>query len=143
LYLHGSGYMAGSAFGYRPLAGSLADAAATSVLVPDYRLAPEHPFPAAVEDAMRTYLWMLDTGTAAAQVTVAGDSSGAGLVMSLLLTLKQQGLPCQAPRCCYAHGLTWLWTARTPCRKNSTRSGVRPPVTTSLGTRRTNQWSAR
>jgi epsilon-lactone hydrolase len=92
LHLHGGAYMAGSAFGYRPLTGCLADAARTGVLVPDYRLAPEHPFPAAVEDAMRAYLWMLDQGTDAAQVAVTGDSAGAGLVLSLLLTLRQQGL---------------------------------------------------
>jgi epsilon-lactone hydrolase len=92
LHLHGGAYMTGSAFGYRPLAGCLADAAGAGVLVPDYRLAPEHPFPAAVEDAMRAYLWMLDQGTDAAQVAVSGDSSGAGLVLSLLLTLRQQGL---------------------------------------------------
>jgi epsilon-lactone hydrolase len=92
LYLHGGGYSSGSAFGYRPLTGCLADAAGAGVLVPDYRLAPEHPFPAAVEDAERAYLWMLDQGTDAAQVTMAGDSAGAGLVLSLLLSLRHQGL---------------------------------------------------
>ena len=92
LHLHGGAYLTGSAFGYRPLAGCLADAAGAGVLVPDYRLAPEHPFPAAVEDAMRAYLWMLDQGTGAAQVAVTGDSAGAGLVLSLLLTLRQQRL---------------------------------------------------
>jgi epsilon-lactone hydrolase len=92
LFLHGGGYMTGSAFGYRPLTGCLADAAGTGVLVPDYRLAPEYPFPAAVQDAVRAYLWMLAQGTDAAKVTVAGDSAGAGLVLSLLLTLRQEGL---------------------------------------------------
>ena len=92
LYLHGGGYISGSAFGYRPMTGCLADAAGAGVLVPDYRLAPEYPFPAAVEDAARAYLWMLDQGTDAARVTVAGDSAGAGLVLSLLLTLRHQGL---------------------------------------------------
>jgi acetyl esterase/lipase len=91
LYLHGGGHVAGSAFGYRPLAGALADAAGTSVVVPDYRLAPEHPFPAAVEDAMRAYLWTRDRG--ATRIIVAGDSSGCGLVLSLLLSLKQRNLP--------------------------------------------------
>jgi acetyl esterase/lipase len=94
LYLHGGGHVAGSAFGYRPLAGCLADTAGTGVVVPDYRLAPEHPFPAAVEDAVRAYTWMLDRG--AARVIVAGDSSGCGLVLSLLLSLKQRGLPMPA-----------------------------------------------
>jgi epsilon-lactone hydrolase len=96
LYLHGGGYMTGSAFGYRPMTGCLADAAGAGVLVPDYRLAPEYPFPAAVEDAARAYLWMLDQGTDPARITVAGDSAGAGLVLSLVLTLRHQGL--QLPR---------------------------------------------
>jgi acetyl esterase/lipase len=93
LHLHGGGYIVGSAFGYRPLAGALAVAADTGVLVPDYRLAPEHPFPAAIEDAVSAYRWMLDRGISPADVTICGDSSGGGLVVSVLLTLKQRGLP--------------------------------------------------
>jgi acetyl esterase/lipase len=67
-------------------------------------LAPEHPFPAALEDALRCYLWMLDQGTSPQEVTLAGDSSGDGLVMSVLAGLKQQELPCLAARCCSASG---------------------------------------
>jgi acetyl esterase/lipase len=93
LYLHGGGYVVGSAFGYQPHAGALAAAAQTGVLVPDYRLAPEHPFPAAVEDALSAYHWLLDQGVPPERVTVAGDSAGGGLVMSVLLTLKREGEP--------------------------------------------------
>ncbi len=93
LYLHGGGYVAGSAYGYRPLAGALAAAAETGALVPEYRLAPEHPFPAALEDALATYLWILDRGTDPRQIALAGDSSGGGLALSLLLSLRQQELP--------------------------------------------------
>lgn len=93
LLLHGGGGVSGSAFGYRHLASALAMAADTGVVVPDFRLAPEHPFPAALEDALRTYVWMLDSGVPAERVVVAGDSSGGGLVMSLLLTLQRQDLP--------------------------------------------------
>ena len=91
LYLHGGGHVAGSAFGYRPLVGALAEQAGTGVVVPDYRLAPEHPFPAAVEDAVRAYQWMLDRGSP--RVIVAGDSSGCSLVLSFLLSAGQQRLP--------------------------------------------------
>jgi epsilon-lactone hydrolase len=91
LYLHGGGHAAGSAFGYRPLAGALADSAGTGVVVPDYRLAPEHPFPASLEDAMRAYHWLLGRG--ATRIIVAGDSSGCGLALSLMLSLKQRELP--------------------------------------------------
>ena len=93
LHLHGGGYTLGSAFGYRALAGALAMAADAGVLVPDYRLAPEHQFPAAIEDVLSAYRWMLDAGVPADDVTLCGDSSGGGLVVSVLLTLKQRGLP--------------------------------------------------
>lgn len=93
LYLHGGAHSMGSAFGYRPLTGALAVAADVVVLVPEYRLAPEHPFPAALDDAQRAYLWLLDQGVRPDQITVAGDSSGASLAMSLLLRLRQLDLP--------------------------------------------------
>ena len=60
---HGGGFVLGSAFGYRALAGALASAAGASALVPEFRLAPEHPFPAALDDARRAYQWMLERGT--------------------------------------------------------------------------------
>jgi epsilon-lactone hydrolase len=93
LFLHGGGYVMGSAFGYRHMAGALAMAAEAKVVVPEYRLAPEHPFPAALEDAQRAYLWMVESGTDPRQITVAGDSAGSGLALAVMLTLKQDGLP--------------------------------------------------
>ncbi|WP_433159476.1 alpha/beta hydrolase fold domain-containing protein [Kribbella sp. CA-247076] len=93
LHLHGGGFVLGSAYGYRALAGALAVATGSGVLVPDYRLAPEHPFPAALDDARNAYLWMLEQGVPPDELIVTGDSSGGGLVMSLLLVLHEQGLP--------------------------------------------------
>jgi acetyl esterase/lipase len=93
LYFHGGGHVMGSAFGHTPLIGALALAADARVLAPEYRLAPEHPFPADLEDATRGYQWLLDSGTACEQIVVAGDSAGCGVVMALLLSLKQQGGP--------------------------------------------------
>lgn len=90
LYLHGGGYMVGSAYGYRPLVGALVAAAGVDALVPDFRLAPEHPFPAAVEDALSAYRWLAGQRSA---IVLAGDSAGAGLICSLLVTLRAQGLP--------------------------------------------------
>ncbi|MDT0306219.1 alpha/beta hydrolase fold domain-containing protein [Streptomyces sp. DSM 44917] len=93
LYLHGGGYTMGSAYGYRSLAGALCAAAGTAALLPEYRLAPENPYPAAVEDAVRAYRWMLERAPGADSLAVAGDSSGGGLVLCLLAALKREGLP--------------------------------------------------
>jgi monoterpene epsilon-lactone hydrolase len=95
LYLHGGGHMSGSAFGYRHLAGAIAVAAQAPALVVDYRLAPEHPYPAAVQDAVNAYLWLRDPGDQG-KIVVAGDSSAGGLVMSVLLALRERGLPVPA-----------------------------------------------
>ncbi len=96
LHLHGGGFAMGSAYGYRALAGALALNTGSGVLVPDYRLAPEHPFPAALEDARSAYLWLLEQDIPAAEIIVSGDSSGGGLLISLLLSLRDQGLPLPA-----------------------------------------------
>ena len=93
ILLHGGGFVLGSAFGYRPLAGALGAAAGTGVLVPDFRLAPEHPHPAALDDALASYLWLLEQGVEPGTVAVCGDSAGGGLAMALLLALKDRDLP--------------------------------------------------
>ena len=93
LYLHGGGYVAGSAFGHRHLAGAIATAAHADAVIVDYRLAPEHPHPAAVHDAMNAYLWLLDSGTRPGTIIVVGDSSGGGLAMSLLIALRDRDMP--------------------------------------------------
>ncbi|MEV6639098.1 alpha/beta hydrolase fold domain-containing protein [Amycolatopsis sp. NPDC051371] len=93
LHLHGGGYISGSAFGYRPLAGALAAATGATVLVPDYRLAPEHPFPAALDDAFRAYRWLLDQGADPSELAISGDSAGGGLAVSLMVKLAREGLP--------------------------------------------------
>lgn len=91
--LHGGGFVLGSAFGYRPLAGALGSAAGTGVLVPDFRLAPEHPHPAALDDALASYRWLLEQGVEPESISVCGDSAGGGLAMALLLALKDRELP--------------------------------------------------
>ena len=96
LYLHGGGYMIGSARSRAPMASELARNAGATVVSIDYRLAPEHPFPAAVEDALAAYRGLLDSGTPADSVVVAGDSAGGGLAVVLLLAARDAGLPLPA-----------------------------------------------
>jgi monoterpene epsilon-lactone hydrolase len=96
LYLHGGGNVLGSAYGYRPLVGALVAAAVTGALVPDYRLAPEHPCPAAIDDALAAYRWLAARCGNPPGVVLAADSSGAGLALAVLLTLKRTGEPMPA-----------------------------------------------
>lgn len=94
LYLHGGGYNGGSPRSHGELAVRLARAAGMAAVVPEYRLAPEHPFPAALEDALTTYRWLLERhdGDASA-IAVAGDSAGGGLAVAICLALRDEGEP--------------------------------------------------
>ncbi len=85
LFLHGGGYAIGSPSLYRHLTWRLAQAACARVLAIDYRLAPEHPFPAALDDALVAYRWLLSSGADPRQIAVIGDSAGGGLGFALLL----------------------------------------------------------
>jgi monoterpene epsilon-lactone hydrolase len=143
LYLHCGGYMTGSAFGYRPMTGCLTDAAKAGVVVPDYRLAPEYPFPAAVEDAVRAYLWMLDQGTDAARVTVTGDSAGRDSSSRSCSPSGVRVCRCPGPPCSSARGPTSVRPTAMACQPSWTGSGACPPGTTSPGIRRTTRSSAR
>ena len=100
LYLHGGGYVIGSPRSHRHLAAAIARAAGTRALLLDYRLAPEHPFPAALEDAVAAYQWLLRDGISPTRVVVAGDSAGGGLTVATLLALRDRGLPRPAAGVC-------------------------------------------
>jgi acetyl esterase/lipase len=93
LYLHGGGYVIGSCGTIRPLASQLAAASRAPLLTVDYRLAPENRFPAAVEDALHAYEWLLGRGVAPQRVAVGGDSAGGGLAVATLLAARDRGLP--------------------------------------------------
>ncbi len=100
LYLHGGYYLLGSLRSCRNVAGNIAAAARARALVIDYRLAPEHPFPAALEDALSAYDRLLAQETQSRQVTLVGDSAGGGLVLATLLALREQGKPLPAGAVC-------------------------------------------
>jgi acetyl esterase/lipase len=96
LFLHGGAFVVGSPRHYRHVTWRIASAARARVLALDYRLAPEHPFPAALEDAVTAYHWLLAEGADPQRVAVMGDSAGGGLVFSLLLRLRDEGSPLPA-----------------------------------------------
>jgi acetyl esterase/lipase len=101
LYIHGGGFTAGTVVAYRGLASRYGNAARARVLSFDYRLAPEEPFPAALEDCVRAYLWLtLDHGTPPHRIGLVGDSAGGNLVIATLVQLRDIGEPLPAAAVC-------------------------------------------
>jgi acetyl esterase/lipase len=96
LYLHGGGYTLGSPKSHRHLVGLISIESGLPIFSADYRLAPEHPFPAAVEDGVAAYKGLLDSGIAPDKLAIAGDSAGGGLTMATLLGARDKGLPMPA-----------------------------------------------
>ncbi len=99
-YLHGGGYAIGSIKTHRELISRLSRAAGARALAIDYRLAPEHPFPAALDDATAAYRWLLSTGVDPAAIVIAGDSAGGGLTVATLVALRDAGDPLPAAAVC-------------------------------------------
>jgi monoterpene epsilon-lactone hydrolase len=95
-YLHGGAYMVGSIKTHREIGSRISRAAAAQVLLIDYRLAPENPFPAAVEDSVAAYRWLLSTGVNPAQAVIAGESAGGGLTVATLVALRDAVEPLPA-----------------------------------------------
>jgi monoterpene epsilon-lactone hydrolase len=121
LYLHGGAYVSGSIITHRRLAAKLAVAARTSTLIVEYRLAPEDPFPAAVEDALQCYL-ALRCGHPDTSIAIAGDSAGGGLALALCLRLRDGGFDSPA-----ALALLSPWTDLTLSNKtHETNAAVDP-----------------
>jgi acetyl esterase/lipase len=100
LFLHGGGYVSGSLQSHRHMVAQAGREARARTLALDYRLAPEHPFPAAVEDAVAGYRFLLSRGFSANYIAVGGDSAGGGLTVALLVSLRDAGLPLPACAWC-------------------------------------------
>ena len=93
LYIHGGAYVLGSCESHRKLVTHMARAAGVEAVMPEYRLAPEHPFPAGVEDTVAAYRALLDQGYEPGDVFISGDSAGGGLLTAALLQLRHDGVP--------------------------------------------------
>jgi len=126
LYLHGGGYVMGSPNTHRSLGGEVSRAAQAVVLMVDYRLAPESPFPAAVDDSVAAFEWLLAQGSKPQNLAVAGDSAGGGLAAATLLALRDRKLPLPKAAVCISP-----WSDLT-CTNDSykTRAAADPMVTT-------------
>ena len=100
LYLHGGGYVTGSIASHRGMAANLSRSTGCRALIIDYRLAPENPYPAQLEDGYTAYRWLLDIGVDASSIIVAGDSAGGGLTVATLVAARDTGDPLPAAGVC-------------------------------------------
>jgi acetyl esterase/lipase len=100
LHLHGGGYVTGSIESYLMMCIPMAQTLGLSILLPEYRLAPEHPFPAALEDAQNIYHWLLAQGYQPGEIIISGDSAGGGLALATILALRDAGQPLPAGIVC-------------------------------------------
>jgi epsilon-lactone hydrolase len=129
LYLHGGAYALGSHVAYRGFGSRIAASCRARVLVPNYRLTPEHPFPAALEDALQVYEWLSER-VASERILLAGDSAGGGLAIATLAALRDSSRP--LPRCAVLYS---PWTDLA-CTGNSHQPGaVDDPFFTAEGVR--------
>ena len=119
LFLHGGSFISGSIASHRTLAGNVARSSDSQVLLIDYRLAPEHPFPAGLEDAVTAYTWLLAQGISPGQLAVAGDSAGGNLALALLIHLRDHHQPAPAAAVCFSPapdltfgGASWGFNAK-------------------------------
>jgi acetyl esterase/lipase len=130
LYLHGGAYVVGSPDTHRSLVARIAAATRARCLVIDYRLAPEHPFPAALDDALKAYRWLLAQKHEPSRLAIAGDSAGGGLTLATLLALRDAGTPLPAAAVCLSP-----WTDLEGTGASATDPKVGDPMITVDGLR--------
>jgi acetyl esterase/lipase len=126
LYLHGGGFIMGSPVTHRELAARLSATSQMRCLVLDYRLSPEHPFPAAMQDTIAAYRWLRDNGVAESNIVIGGDSAGGGLALQALISLRDQKCPLPAAAFLLSPPLDWV---RFDGDSYRTRADVDPLIT--------------
>ncbi len=124
-FLHGGGYVSGSIKTHQEMVSRICRAACCRGFLIDYRLAPEHPFPAAVNDAVAAYRWLLDEGVAPSRIAIAGDSAGGGLTLATLVALRDAGSPMPAAAICMSP-----WTDLEGLGESMTTRRDRDPLIT-------------
>ncbi|MFU2325014.1 alpha/beta hydrolase fold domain-containing protein [Pseudomonas sp. NFX98] len=96
VYIHGGAYILGGPAGYHGISGNFASLLGAKVFMPDNRLAPEHPFPAAIDDSLAFYKGLLDQGYAANKTLIAGESAGGAMTVTVMVAARNAGLPLPA-----------------------------------------------
>ena len=125
LFFHGGSFVAGSPETHLGITGELVVRTGYTALSVDYRLAPEHPFPAAIDDTTAAYRALLEAGHAPESIAFAGDSAGGGLTITTLLRAREQGLPMPAAVVAFSPGLDSAGTGAS----NTTKAGIDPILT--------------
>ncbi|AYN96980.1 alpha/beta hydrolase [Pseudomonas sp. LTJR-52] len=131
LYLHGGAYVFGGSTSYRSLGAALANTCQAPCFIPDYRLAPEHPYPAAVNDVLTVYQDLLNQGYEASHISLIGDSAGGGLSLALLVSAREKGLPLPGNVV-----LLSPWADLAMTGESLTRQAERDPLLTEAGLRK-------
>lgn len=136
-YLHGGGYMMGSINTHRALAAKLSLEAGSKVLLIDYALAPENPYPAALNDALKVYTWLIENGYKSINIVIAGDSAGGGLALSTVIAARDKGMVLPA-------GLVLIspWTDLAGTGESMTTKAKKDPVLTAEALPQIGQWYA-
>lgn len=134
LYLHGGAFVIGSALVYREQASRLSKAIDGRVLVVDYRRAPEHPFPAAVDDSVAAYRWLVERGAQPEGLVIAGDSAGANLTLATMLVLREAGEALPAAAVCLSPWVDLLCQGESmAANANSRHLAQKPGLLTDTG----------
>jgi len=106
LYFHGGGWVFGSVYDHRPITVALGKVTKMRVLSVNYRLAPEHPYPAGLQDCMKAYQWLLRQGFKPSNIIIAGDSAGGNLTLTTILNLRDNGIPLPKGAVCFSPSTT-------------------------------------